>query len=336
MIADSWSVALLADEVAMSYVALQAGAPPPLPRLAVRYVDFARREREAIARSGADLLEYWKRQLAGVPPLLTLSSRPRPAARSLRGARHAFAVEATLVRALAERGRPEDATLFMVMLAVYEMLLFRLTGQEDFCVGVPTAGRLDADLEGVLGCFTNTLPIRADLSGNPTWQQLLGRVRRTMLDGLAHQAVPFGQIVEHVRTARSTSYTPLFQVVFDFNSTPRPTGGAEGSMDFELFNVPLATAKTDVIVDLVPAGDGGLQGSVEYDVSLFDAADITQIVQGFLGLLAAVIADPGGAVTAYRLHGTTSAAADRAARDRLEAVRSSRRSRGTTGAPRPA
>jgi non-ribosomal peptide synthetase component F len=221
----------------------------------------------------------------------------------------------------------------MVLLAAYEALLFRLTGQVDFCVGAPTAGRVHRDTEGIIGCFINTLPIRANVSGNPTYVELLQRVRRAALDAFAHQALPFGRMVQELRPARSPSYTPLFQVVFDFNSTPPPAPPPWSELSVEPFGAPLSTAKTDLIVDLWRGADGELLGALEYDRTLFESAEIERLAAAFLRVLEAVAANPDRSVNALPLESEADrerrAEAERSRdavrRERLAAIKGGRR-----------
>jgi hypothetical protein len=288
IIADGWSMGVLVNEVTTAYVARRSGTPAPSPPLALQYRQYARQQRERLAAEGAELVAYWKRQLADVPPLLTLAPRPRPPVKSYRGGRHAFRIEPALAGSLAELARREQATLFMVTLAAYQALLFRLGGQEDFCVGAPTAGRSRRELEPIIGCFIDTLPLRADLRGDPPFVELLQRVRRTTLDAFAHQGLPFGRLVQELRPPRSPSFTPLFQVIFDFNSTPPATPPQWPELAVEPFGAPQPTAKTDLITDLWRGSDGELLGAVEYDRALFDAADVERFAAAFVTLLGAV------------------------------------------------
>jgi len=338
IISDAWSMGLLVSEVAVAYLAARDGRKPNLREIPVQYQDFARRQRASIDQDGTTLVSYWKRQLADVPPLLTLSRRPRPVVRAYSGARHEFSIDAVVTRRLQELAKREQATLFMVVLAAFQALLYRLTYQEDFCVGVPTAGRLDPDLEPLIGCFINTLPVRANLVGDPTVHDLLVRVRRTMFDAFARQALPFGKIVEELRPPRHANYTPIFQVLFDFNTTPRTAAPADATMQLEPFELPLATSKTDLIVDLWHGNDGALYGSVEYDVALFDAAQVAVMMDSYTALLAAIALDPAARVSALPLESEAARAErmsgaherERASRERLLAIQASRRTTSRT------
>ncbi len=333
IISDAWSMRLLASEVAQCYSARCEGRRPVLRDVRMQYATFAQRQRASVDREGAGLVAYWKQQLAGVPPLVTLSRRARPGVRSDRGGRQAFTVDAGLTRRLGDLARRERMTLFMVLLAVWQVLLYRLSDQDDFCVGVPTAGRLDPDVEGVIGCFMNTLPIRASVAGDPTCLRLLRRVRQGVLDAFAHQAMPFERIVQELRPARTLSYTPLFQVVFDFNSVPRGSGRSEPGLQLEWVGTPMATAKTDLIVDLIPGRDGTLDGSVEFDRALFDDGEIAAMLRSFVVLLDAVATDPMQRIVALPLESTEARAArasgalarDDQSRERLLAVGANRR-----------
>lgn len=350
IISDAWSMRLLASEVAACYTARRERRPSALRELRLQYPAFAARQRAAVDHDGGELVAYWKRQLAGVPPLLTLSHRPRPAMRSLRGGRVAFTIGAALVGSLNDLARQERATLFMVLLTAYQVLLSRLGDQDDFCVGVPTAGRLDPDVEPLIGCFMNTLPIRANLRGHPTFLELLQRVRRTVLDAFARQALPFERIVQELRPTRTLSHTPLFQVIFDFNSVPRGArraasgAGADGDpgVHLEWVGTPMATAKTDLIVDLMPTDDGALDGSVEFDRALFDDERVAAMMASFITLLDAIAMNPVQRVIALPLE-SDDARAQRASgarereeesRERLLAVRASRRGSHVTHGPR--
>jgi acyl transferase domain-containing protein len=331
IIADGWSMGILMNEVGAAYVARRSGQPASvLPPLPMQYRELAMQQRGDLARDGATLVGFWKRHLAGVPPLLTLATRPRPATRSYQGARYGFRIAADLVARVTAVARREQATLYMALLATFQTLLFRLTGQEDFCVGTPIAGRGQRETERIIGCFMNTLPIRADLAGEPTFLDLLQRVRRATLDAFAHQALPFGRIVQELQPARSTSHTPLFQVVFDFNNTPPPAPPAWTDLAVEAFGAPMPTAKTDMIVDLWRAGAGEVLGAIEYDLALFAASDIERIAATFTRVLDGVAANPGSRVSTLSLESDadrilraeTEEQRDLARRERLAAIKS--------------
>ncbi|HEY7216577.1 MAG TPA: amino acid adenylation domain-containing protein, partial [Thermoanaerobaculia bacterium] len=293
---DGWSMGVLVREVVALYAAFAAGRPSPLPDLPVQYADFAVWQRSWLK---GDVLEseisFWRRQLAGLPPRLELPiDRPRPATQSHRGAFRPVRLPAELTRRLETLGRREGATLFMVLLAGFQALLARYSGQNDLAVGTPVAGRNRAEIEGLIGFFVNTLVLRGDLTGEPSFRNLLGRVRETALAAHAHQDVPFEEIVQELSPERSLAHSPLFQVVLVLQNAPvesleienlrlRPVSGVE------------TTTKCDLTLNLEEL-DGGLAGSVEHATDLFDATTIHRLLAGFERLLESAAADPDQAV----------------------------------------
>ncbi|HKV10311.1 MAG TPA: amino acid adenylation domain-containing protein, partial [Thermoanaerobaculia bacterium] len=279
---DGWSMGILVREVA----ALYGGSPlPPLP---VQYADFAAWQRSWLQGPVLEQeIAFWRNQLAGLPPVLELpTDRPRPAAQSYRGAVRPV----RLAQSLEALARQEGATLFMVLLAGFQALLGRWSGQDDLAVGSPVAGRNRVETEGLIGFFVNTLVLRGDLSGTPTFRELLGRVRETALAAYLHQDVPFEKLVEELAPERSLAHTPLFQVVLVLQNTPFEDLEID---DLRLRPVSLegATAKFDLTVNLAEH-DGGLVGIVEHATDLFDASTIERLFAGFERLLAAAVAEP--------------------------------------------
>ncbi len=242
---DGWSMGILVREVTALYAAFAAGRPSPLPELPVQYADFAVWQRSWLH---GEVLEseiaFWRRQLAGLPPLLELpTDRPRPAVQSFRGAARPVRLPAGLTRQVEALGRREGATLFMVLLAGFQALLARYSGQDDLAVGTPVAGRNRVEIEGLIGFFVNTLVLRGDLAGDPSFRELLGRVRETALAAYAHQDVPFEKLVEELAPERSLAHAPLFQVMFALQNAPggsleirrpAPAAGEPGGDDGEV------------------------------------------------------------------------------------------------------
>jgi hypothetical protein len=222
IVSDGWSAGVMVGEVGRLYEAFSEGRESPLAELKVQYTDYAVWQREWL--SGEFLegqLEYWRQELAGLAPVLELPmDRPRPAVQSYAGASASYELGEELSGRLRELARAEGVTLFMLLLAGFEALLWRYTGQERFAVGTPVANRTRAELEGLIGFFVNTLALRADLSGDPTFGELLGRVREVCLSAYEHQEVPFERVVEELQPARSLSTTPLFQVMFAVQEWP--------------------------------------------------------------------------------------------------------------------
>ncbi len=227
---DGWSVGILHRELSALYAAFARGQPSPLAELPIQYVDFAAWQREWLQGEVlAEQLSYWKRQLAGAPPVLELpTDRPRPATQTYRGAQQCWVFDPQLLPALEQLSRQEGVTLFMTLLAAFQTLLYRYSGQEDIVVGTPIAGRQRLETEELIGLFVNTLVLRTDLSGNPTFRELLGRVREVTLGAYAHQDLPFEKLVEELNPQRNLSYAPLFQVMLVLQNAPQiplsPTG----------------------------------------------------------------------------------------------------------------
>ena len=290
--ADGWSMAILWRELAVLYGAFAAGLPSPLAPLSLQYADYALWQHQWLRGEVLERqLDYWKNQLAGAPPLLELPvDFPRPAVQGHRGTRLPLALDPALTRALHDLARREGATPFMTLLAAWQVLLARLAGQDDVVVGAPIAGRNRTELEGLVGFFVNTLALRADLSGNPSFRALLHRVRDTTLGAYAHQDLPFEKLVGELQPERDPGHAPLFQAMLVFQNTPdaRRTLG-----DLELRPMPLgvATAKFDLTLVLQEEADG-LRGSLEYDTALFAPATIARWLGHFDTLLRAIVADP--------------------------------------------
>ncbi|OLF11713.1 hypothetical protein BLA60_12385 [Actinophytocola xinjiangensis] len=290
IVVDGWSLGVLAREVVERY----RGRTPPQP--AVRYLDFAAWQRaggQAVARD----LEYWADHLTGMPGALNLpADRPRPAERSVSGGVREFSLPPETMAAVSALTRQTGCTPYMVLLAALQTLLSRYSGQADFGIGSPIANRTRPELEGLIGYVANTVVLRADLAGDPTFRDLLGRVRATTLRAYEHQALPFEQVVEHLRPERDTGRTPLFQVMFILQNAPAAELAASG---LTVTDVPLhnGTAKHDLTVELTPTPEGGCAGRVEYSSDLFDADRVDRLTGHLAVLLDGVLADPDRPVT---------------------------------------
>ncbi|HEY0172167.1 MAG TPA: amino acid adenylation domain-containing protein, partial [Pyrinomonadaceae bacterium] len=289
---DGWSSHILVSELTALYEAFAGGRPSPLAELPIQYADFAVWQRGWLRGERLEgLFAYWEKQLEGAPAKLKLATdRPRPPARTLRGARRSLLLTEGLTLALKELCRREDVTPFMLLLAAFKTLLYRYTWQEDIVVGTPIANRRRREVEGLIGFFVNTLALRTDLSGNPTFRALLARVRETTLGAYAHQDMPFDKLVEMLRTERDLSHDPLFQVFFALNNNP--------AREAELPDVTLSgymadngVAKFDLEVSLVER-DGRLVVNAIYKEALFDAATIDLMLERYRALLEGVVADP--------------------------------------------
>ncbi|GAC1437037.1 MAG: hypothetical protein NVSMB58_28730 [Terriglobales bacterium] len=289
---DGWSIWRFIDELAALYAAYLEGRPSPVPELSIQYADFAVWQRNWMQ---SDLFEkqlgYWKKQLDGAPDALELPiDRLRPAVQSYRGATATVVFPKDLADKLTTLSRDEGATLFMTLFAAYQTLLFRYTGQEDVVVGTPIANRVRAEVEQLIGIFVNTLVMRSDLTGNPTFRELLRRVRAVALGAYAHQDIPFEKLVEALRPERDLGRTPLFQAWFTLHNSPRSAFKLPG-LELESMNIHNGTSKFDLGISMFERPDG-LSCTAEYSTDLFDADTIQALLAHFRMLLEGITANP--------------------------------------------
>jgi amino acid adenylation domain-containing protein len=296
-VSDGWSNVIALNEFCRIYESLVAGRAPQLPPLPVQYADFAGWESEQL-QSGrmAAHLAFWKQQLAGVPAVIELPwDRPRPAVLSPRGSRVRRDLEARLLQALKELGRREGATLYMTLLAVWQVLLHRVSGQEDIVVGSPVANRDRAALQSVIGCLVNNVALRGNFAGNPRFSEHLARLKQTTLDAFEHAELPFDVVVDGVSPERSASHAPLFQVLFTLMSFSTMAGSSgvapPPGLTTELIESDTGTSRFDLTVELLEM-DGHLRVGYEYASDLFDESTIARLHSHFESLLAAIVLDP--------------------------------------------
>jgi amino acid adenylation domain-containing protein len=294
IVGDGWSMGVFARELWALYDAFRAGRPDPLPPLPLQYADVAVWQRDWMAGETLEAeLAWWTGRLAGAPPALDLpADRPRPARQSHEGAVVSRALPPALVRALHEVARREGATLYMVLLAALDVLLARYTGAEDVVVGTPIANRTDPDVEGLIGLFANTLVVRADLSGNPTFGEVVGRLREATLAAHEHQDVPFEKVVEALGVERSLSRTPLFQVFFILQNAGSAHAESAPGIRVASMGMEGQTAKFDLTVGVRERPDGSLMMALEYPTALFDVATMVRRAEHLATLLAAAAAAP--------------------------------------------
>lgn len=295
-VCDGWSARVLLKELAALYAASVTGQPLSLADLPIQYADYAHWQRKQLRQGMWDTQRvYWQRKLANAPASLNLpTDRPRPAVQSSRGAVRRLSLPSSLVNTLTALGRQESVTLFMVLLAAFKVLLARYTGQEDIVVGAPSAGRMLPELEPLVGFFANTLALRTDLAGNPTFRELLARVRQTALAAYDHQDLPFEEVIDALRLPRNLSYAPLCQVLFvmeSFGTTSVTTAG----LDIEEFTFDSGTTTYDLILEITPASSG-LTAAFTYSTDLFADATIERLSGHFETLLHGIVADPGARV----------------------------------------
>jgi aspartate racemase len=291
IIFDGWSLDVFARDLSALYEAFSRGRPSPLPELPIQYADYAAWQREQWQDEAMEgRLDYWKSRLAGLPTLELPTDRPRPAVQALRGKSQRFSLPSGLTEELNVLGRREGATLFMTLLAAFQALLHRYSGQDDIAVGTPNAGRGRLELEGLIGFFVNTLVLRVDLSGDPSFRELLARVRDVALGAYTHQDMPFEKLVEALNPQRDPGCHPLFQVMFVLQNTSDDTLMLNGTRA-EPLPVDTGTTQFDLTLELSETPQG-LTGKVEYATALFEAATIERLIGHFQMLLEGIVARP--------------------------------------------
>ncbi|HVS01124.1 MAG TPA: condensation domain-containing protein, partial [Thermoanaerobaculia bacterium] len=324
-VSDGWSIGVLTREVAALYEAFAAGRPSPLPELPLQFADYAVWQRQWLqGETLEEQLAWWRHQLAGAPAVLELpTDRPRPVVQSFVGATRYRVVESFL-EGLTHRSEGGESTLFMVLLAAFQLLLGRYSRQDDVLVGSPIANRTRSGLEPLIGFFVNTLVLRGRLDGARTFTELLARARETTLGAYEHQDLPFERLVDELGLERSLSHTPLFQVVLVLQNVPAAEPVRPGGLAMSPLRLQTGTAKFDLTLTVVEQG-AALSLGVEYRTDLFDGSTIERLLGHFETLLAGVAADPqaciwelpllgeaerrqllewGGAVESYPLSGS--------------------------------
>jgi len=292
IISDGWSIGILVQEFATLYEAFLQNAPSPLPELAIQYADFAHWQQQWLPNVLEQQLDYWQKQLAGAPSLLPNLpiDRPRPPVQTYAGAEIASQLPMTLSEKLKRLSQQEGATPFMTLLAAFNSLLYHYSEQKDLIIGTDIAGRNQAELEPLIGFFINVLALRTDMSGNPTFRELLSRVRQVTLDAYAHQDVPFGKIVETLRVPRDLSYNPLVQVLFVLENYP--------FTEIELSDLTLKPLESDYKISrfdlalFVRETEESWLINWTYKTSLFDARTIKKMAKHFETMLQRIIEEP--------------------------------------------
>jgi amino acid adenylation domain-containing protein len=292
IITDGWSCGVFLRELSMLYAAFSTNQSSPLPKLPIQYADFAVWQRDRTQGEFlATQLNYWKEQLKGELPVLQLPiDRPRPNVTTFTGSKQYFSFSVSLTNALKQLSQREDATLFMSLLAAFNILLYRYTDQEDILIGSPIANRNRAELEGMLGLFVNTLVLRNNLSGNPSFRELLHRVREVTLDAYAHQDLPFEMLVEELQPERDLSRNPLYEVMFVLQNTPSSVQEVSG-LTLRTLEFDSGTAQLDIFLS-ISESEEGLTGCLEYNTDIFDSTTITQLINNFQTLLENIVANP--------------------------------------------
>ncbi len=302
IVSDGWSTGLLVREVSELYTARVEQRAPALPELEVQYADYAAWQRSWLTGEVLEAqLAWWRERLAGAPPVLELpTDRARTRERSHRGLHVGTVLPAEVLEALRGLGRREGATLFMVLLSTFKLLLARLSGQADVVVGTPIANRTRRETEGLVGLFVNTLALRTDLSGEPTYRELLHRVREGVLGAYAHPEVPFEKLVEELKVERSLARTPLFQVVFNLLNLEAQAHELPGAVLEGLGSGEEADAKFDLTL-YARESERGLHLRLVYAADLFDPARMAEVLDQFRTLTAQVAEDAERPIHAYSL-----------------------------------
>jgi len=292
LVCDGWSMAVLRRELGQLYNAFAGKLALPDQTAAISYADFSKRQREDLSDEViGETLAFWKRQLAGAPAALDLpTDQPRPAVQTYRGATYPITLSPAVANEVSRLSRREGVTLFMVLLAAFQVVLRRYSGQTDMLIGTPTAGRSRVDTENLVGLLLNTVVLRGDLSGDPTFHELLQRTRKVALDAFAHQELPFEKLAEAIQPDRDLSRPPLFQVMFALQNGPQRPLELAGLRVAEQ-PVHSGTAKFDLTLWL-EEGPGGITGAIEYNTDLFEESTVRRLTGHFDTLLACAAAEP--------------------------------------------
>ncbi|NEB42427.1 non-ribosomal peptide synthetase/MFS transporter [Streptomyces sp. SID14515] len=298
-VSDGWSSEVLVSEVLRGYTAYTTGGSDPLTELPVQYGDFALWQRDRLTGGRlADEVAYWAGELAGVRPLELPTARPRPERQTFDGAGFGFDIDRALLDRLTALGKQHGATVHMVLLAAFQLVLSRISGQRDFAVGSPVAGRPEPELEGLVGMFVNVLALRARLDGDPTFAELLGRTRETCLEAYAHQELPFAQLVSELNVERDVTRSPVFQAVLAIQNYASAAPLEELALDVEPFGLHAAGTRFDLELFLME-WPGGLRGAFNYNTDLFDESGVVRIADSLDRLLHAVADRPDLPVSAH-------------------------------------
>jgi amino acid adenylation domain-containing protein len=303
IVSDGWSMGVLYRELAALYEAYREGGESPLAELPVQYADYAVWQREQVEGAVLDRqLAYWRERLAGAPELLELpTDHPRPAMQTYRGATVPVELSAELLERLQALGRGEGATLYMTLLGAFQVLLGRYSGSDDIVVGSPIAGRTRKETEELIGFFVNTLVLRTDLSGDPSFREVLRRVREVTLGAYEHQEVPFEKLVAELQPERSLSHSPLFQVLFALQDA-EARGGTLPGLEVSGVQAELGSAKFDLSLALTPTAQG-LRGVLNYSTDLFERGTVERMLHHLERVLEQVAADADVRLSRLRLLG---------------------------------
>ena len=307
IIFDGWSTGILFQELSALYEAFLNGGPSPLPELHLQYADFAVWQRQWLRGETLDSqLSYWRQQLKGPLPVIELpADYPRPEVQTHRGTYCSLELSRETGKALNALSRRAGVTLFMTILAAFDIMLQKLTGQDDIVVGAPIAGRNSSEIETLIGLFVNTLVLRTDLSGNPPFMELIGRVRGMVLSAYDHQGVPFEKLVEDLQPERHLGHTPLIQVMLNMTNTPLDTIELSG-LRAEVISPAELESKFDLTL-YVTETDEGILLDLVYNPDLFGRPRMTGMLEQMRFLLEQIVEDPEKTICSYSLRSPYSA-----------------------------
>ncbi len=293
IISDDWSTKVLMQEISVIYESVVKNMDYPLPELTIQYVDYAAWQREWLSgKVLEEQINYWKNTLKDIPPVLNLpTDRPRPAVQTFNGSYLSFELPEETGELISKISREEGVTAFMILLAAFDTLLSKYSGQEDIVVGTPVANRTQDEVENLIGFFVNTLVLRTDLSGNPSFRELLKRVRETSLGAYAHQDLPFEQVVDIVQPERSLSHSPIFQVMFTLQNTPRRERNLSSGITISSVEAHSGTSKFDLTMFMV-GEDKHFGGALEFNTDLFDESTIERMINHFQKILFDMLSNP--------------------------------------------
>jgi hypothetical protein len=285
IVSDGWSQDVFWREFAVLYEAFASGTPSPLPALACQYADFAHWQRQWMQGEALEtLLSYWRQQLAGVSTLQLPTDHSRPPVQSFRGARHVLTLAPALARELRALCHRQGVTLFMTLLAAFQTLLHRYTGQNDIAVGSLIANRNRIEVEDVIGFFVNILVLRTNFAGDPNFLELLKRVQQVALNAYGHQDLPYEKLLEELQPPRDLSRNPLFQVLFVLHNMPQQPPQLPG-ITVHPMEIEPGTARFDLTLEFWETPDGGLRGRFEYCTALFEMGTISRMGEHLQTLL---------------------------------------------------
>lgn len=299
IVSDGWSIGLLIEEVETLYKAFIRGEASPLDELLIQYADYAVWQREWLTSAALDgQFAYWRRHLAGMPPLLKLpTDKPRPPVPTFQGAEQEFVFSEILTAQLKALSQQEGVTLFMTLLAAFKVLLRHYAGGDDIVVGTDIANRSRTETERLIGFFVNQLVLRTDLSGDPTFRELIGRVRDVTLGAYEHQDLPFNWLVGELQPKRELSRTPLFEVKIVLQNNPIPALNLPG-LELSFIETSNGTAKFDLLMNMTEK-ERQLIGSLGYNTDIFEAATIRQLLELYEILLDAAVKEPDARLSTF-------------------------------------